>query len=682
MLRELPTSLAGRDVQVVVADDGSSDDSAPLAEQHGAQVLRFAHRGLAATFRDGLRHCLPISECVVVMDADGQYDPAGLEEAVRAVLTGEADVTLIERLGHLTHRPLFERLLHRLGALMVSALSGTWVRDPVSGYRVYGPRAQALTVYGTYTYTVETLMQLRARQLRLTRLSAPARRTERPSRLITTLPRYVRRQGGTLIRCLWTYRRLEVLVSALTLIAALTHLGVRGGVYENIDAALYAAGVTHFSVAADTPQWPGYPVLIMLARAVRMLRPPLDALGSLQLISALSTALATAPLMAIAARFSKRPLRAAVIAGALWTLCPLGWNEGVETGSDPLGMLLGLTALFLLLRGSFRASGAVFALLLGARLPYLPMLLALLPGFRSHARRTLSGLLPVVAAWAGWQLWQESLSGLWTGARTQLHGHTAVWGGSVLQPAAREGRAGRLARTLVINGLGGWAPPPEASARPAATDTLLRLGVDGLWSALTVLGARSWWARSVDLDQWRLTLFFVPLTLSVMLGNDVGLVRYDFPLLAALCLLCGWGAAPLHPRGWRWSLAGLAALTLVAFPLASVRRSEPNVDVQAALMVRSLAWPKRAALQLGGTLDENRLAAQAQAVVGRSVQVVRSGAELARWRMAYPDGLAFTAVSGQADWPVVAVLSRPWALGSRQRHQALLRQAPALGALR
>src|SRR5215203_3056560 len=63
---------------VVVVDDGSSDESAAVAEAAGATVIRqVPNAGKGAALRAGFRHALADgAEAVVTLDADGQHDPA------------------------------------------------------------------------------------------------------------------------------------------------------------------------------------------------------------------------------------------------------------------------------------------------------------------------------------------------------------------------------------------------------------------------------------------------------------------------------------------------------------------------------------------------------------------------------------------------------------------------------
>ncbi|MBL9078173.1 MAG: glycosyltransferase family 2 protein [Planctomycetes bacterium] len=66
--------------RVVVVDDGSTDATAAVAEQHGATVLRQDRAGPGAARNRGLREAT--SEFVAFLDADDWYAPDKLERSV------------------------------------------------------------------------------------------------------------------------------------------------------------------------------------------------------------------------------------------------------------------------------------------------------------------------------------------------------------------------------------------------------------------------------------------------------------------------------------------------------------------------------------------------------------------------------------------------------------------------
>lgn len=83
-LRRALTSLQDqtqRPAQVIVVDDGSSDETQRIAEQHGAQVLRQESGGLGVALNRGLEAAM--TPFVAFLDADDWYDPQKIAQSVR-----------------------------------------------------------------------------------------------------------------------------------------------------------------------------------------------------------------------------------------------------------------------------------------------------------------------------------------------------------------------------------------------------------------------------------------------------------------------------------------------------------------------------------------------------------------------------------------------------------------------
>ncbi|BCJ33364.1 glycosyl transferase [Actinocatenispora thailandica] len=79
----------------IVADNGSTDDSAAVARDHGAVVVPVPRRGFGAAAHAGL--CAATAEIVCFADADGSCDPAQLPDLLAPLLDHTADLVLGRR---------------------------------------------------------------------------------------------------------------------------------------------------------------------------------------------------------------------------------------------------------------------------------------------------------------------------------------------------------------------------------------------------------------------------------------------------------------------------------------------------------------------------------------------------------------------------------------------------------
>jgi glycosyltransferase involved in cell wall biosynthesis len=77
---------AGVHGEVVVADNGSSDDSIELAERFGARVVRVAQKGYGNALRGGIQAAR--GEWVIMADADDSYDFSSLQAFIEKLRAG------------------------------------------------------------------------------------------------------------------------------------------------------------------------------------------------------------------------------------------------------------------------------------------------------------------------------------------------------------------------------------------------------------------------------------------------------------------------------------------------------------------------------------------------------------------------------------------------------------------
>jgi glycosyltransferase involved in cell wall biosynthesis len=125
---------------VLVVDDGSTDDTAAIAEAAGATVLRQRpNQGKGAALRAGFRWALENGvEAVVTLDADGQHDPAEIPAFLAARARTGADLVVGRR--DFSRMPPIRQLSNRLGGLAFSWAVGRQVPDNQSGYRLVSSR--------------------------------------------------------------------------------------------------------------------------------------------------------------------------------------------------------------------------------------------------------------------------------------------------------------------------------------------------------------------------------------------------------------------------------------------------------------------------------------------------------------------------------------------------------------
>jgi len=131
------------DAQIVVVDDGSTDDTAAIAERwaagrDGFVLLRQPNRGKGAAIRAAIPHA--DGDVIVIQDADMEYDPADVPALVDPIVRGAADVVFGSRLsgGRPQRAYMFWHLVgNRLLSLLTNALFNTTLSDMETGYKAF-----------------------------------------------------------------------------------------------------------------------------------------------------------------------------------------------------------------------------------------------------------------------------------------------------------------------------------------------------------------------------------------------------------------------------------------------------------------------------------------------------------------------------------------------------------------
>jgi glycosyltransferase involved in cell wall biosynthesis len=163
--------------KVIVVDDGSPDRTSELARLAGAEVLRQEiNQGKAAALMAGFQRCRELSpKCVVMIDGDGQMDPALIPNVAAPVLAGEADLVIGSRfIGEKDadiprHRVVGQKILNQV----TNVGSKNKITDTQSGYRALSLTAINNMEIDSERYNIESDMIMHLSQIGLKIVEVP-----------------------------------------------------------------------------------------------------------------------------------------------------------------------------------------------------------------------------------------------------------------------------------------------------------------------------------------------------------------------------------------------------------------------------------------------------------------------------------------------------------------------------
>jgi len=180
LLPQMPSVVNGNDLSIILVDDGSTDATADVAAVHGCVVIRSeVNRGKGASLRAGLESLAGVPfDAVVLMDSDGQHDPARIAALTEPILDGSADIVVGSRYLTTNSRGQtpWNRYLVRTGSVVIlNGILSMGITDPYSGFRAVTPDAiGCIDLRGDrYESELEMLFCARRGGLRLTEIPVP-----------------------------------------------------------------------------------------------------------------------------------------------------------------------------------------------------------------------------------------------------------------------------------------------------------------------------------------------------------------------------------------------------------------------------------------------------------------------------------------------------------------------------
>lgn len=266
VISRIPRDIEGIDeLEVVVVDDGSTDDTVALAEEAGAIVVSHPeNQGVGAAFQTGVAKVLELgADYMVNMDGDGQFDPEDIRKILKPLLEDGVEFATASRFKNPEYYPEMSTVKfygNRFMSALISGLCGTRFYDVSCGFRAYTrDTLLRMNLFGAFTYTQESFLDLSFKGIRVYEVPVKirGRREFGESRVASNLFRYAIQTSKIIFRSYRDYRpmRLFGFISGVLFIGALflfvflmTHYYLHGRFSPHIWAGMTSGALMGLSV--------------------------------------------------------------------------------------------------------------------------------------------------------------------------------------------------------------------------------------------------------------------------------------------------------------------------------------------------------------------------------------------------------------------------------------------------
>lgn len=212
LISRIPKKIDGiKEIQTWIIDDGSSDDTAKIAEGSGARAVSDGvQKRLANRFRQALDIAIQEKADIMVnIDGDLQFSPEDIPSLVEPIVKKQADFVAADRFTDKNgvkrkpeNMPIVKYYGNMIGAFIVSSLTGQKFNDVTCGFRAYNREAIVkLNINADYTYTQESFQVLALKKVRIKTIPTEVKYFKgRQSRVVSSITKFIWSSALNIIR--------------------------------------------------------------------------------------------------------------------------------------------------------------------------------------------------------------------------------------------------------------------------------------------------------------------------------------------------------------------------------------------------------------------------------------------------------------------------------------------------
>jgi glycosyltransferase involved in cell wall biosynthesis len=164
-------------LDVLVIDDGSTDNTADIARQAQAIVINHPkNQGKGQSLRTGFNFIQDNNyDAVMIMDSDGQHLPQEINRFITAAVESDAEIIIGNRMNDPQGMPLPRKLTNKFTSTLVSFIARTKIPDTQCGFRLIRTSLLKKLNLSTVNYDTESEMLIQAAKHKAKIVSIPVK---------------------------------------------------------------------------------------------------------------------------------------------------------------------------------------------------------------------------------------------------------------------------------------------------------------------------------------------------------------------------------------------------------------------------------------------------------------------------------------------------------------------------
>jgi len=176
-IARLVKEICKQNLDVLVVDDGSSDNTYPLAQDSGATVLRNEiNQGKGASLAKGFKYTIINGfDAAITIDGDGQHFPEDIPYFIRLAKYSDSGIFIGNRMQKTKNMPITRLLTNKFMSWLISCIAGQNVPDTQCGFRLIKKEVLEKINLSTSRYETESEILIKASRLGFRIESVPIR---------------------------------------------------------------------------------------------------------------------------------------------------------------------------------------------------------------------------------------------------------------------------------------------------------------------------------------------------------------------------------------------------------------------------------------------------------------------------------------------------------------------------